>query len=142
MLYPIAIEHGDEQHAYGVVVPDIQGCFSAGDTFEEALLNAKEAIMGHLEILAEGGTLPPVPSDAGKYIDEPDYKGWLWALVEIDTEPYMGKSEKINVTLPKLLLLQIQEEIKENQDYKNRSNFLQLAALHELKQARSNQESA
>ena len=41
MLFPIAIERGDEQHAYGVVVPDLPGCHSAGDTFEEALANAK-----------------------------------------------------------------------------------------------------
>ncbi|HAS8502035.1 TPA: type II toxin-antitoxin system HicB family antitoxin, partial [Vibrio vulnificus] len=32
MLYPIAIEVGNDIHAYGVVVPDIKGCFSAGDT--------------------------------------------------------------------------------------------------------------
>ena len=37
MLYPIAIEKGSATEAYGVIVPDIPGCFSAGDTFEEAL---------------------------------------------------------------------------------------------------------
>lgn len=46
MLYPIAIEPGDETHAFGVIVPDIPGCFSAGDTLEEAYANAKEAIKG------------------------------------------------------------------------------------------------
>nr|WP_082457493.1 type II toxin-antitoxin system HicB family antitoxin [Pseudomonas sp. Leaf48] len=30
MLYPIAISMGDEKHAWGVEVPDIAGCFSAG----------------------------------------------------------------------------------------------------------------
>jgi len=34
--YPIAIEVGDKKHAYGVVVPDLPGCISAGDTLEEA----------------------------------------------------------------------------------------------------------
>ena len=55
MLYPIAIEPGDETHAFGVIVPDIPGCFSAGDTLEEAYANAKEAIAGHLELLVEMG---------------------------------------------------------------------------------------
>ena len=32
MRYPIAIELGDEAQAFGVVVPDLPGCFSAGDT--------------------------------------------------------------------------------------------------------------
>ena len=42
MLYPIAIEKGSDTEAYGVIVPDINGCHSAGDTFEEALENAKK----------------------------------------------------------------------------------------------------
>ena len=41
MKYPIAIEPGDDKHAYGVVVPDLPGCFSAGDTLDEAMDNAR-----------------------------------------------------------------------------------------------------
>ena len=62
MLYPIAIEPGDETHAFGVIVPDIPGCFSAGDTLEEAYINAKEAIAGHLELLVEMGEEVPLPT--------------------------------------------------------------------------------
>ena len=43
MRYPIAIELGDEAQAFGIVVPDLPGCFSAGDTLDEALNNAEEA---------------------------------------------------------------------------------------------------
>lgn len=32
MRYPIVIEAGDDATAFGVVVPDLPGCFSAGDT--------------------------------------------------------------------------------------------------------------
>jgi len=41
MYYPIAIEPGDDTHAFGVVVPDLPGCFSAGDTLDEAMENAR-----------------------------------------------------------------------------------------------------
>ena len=44
MKFPIAIEPGDETTAFGVVVPDLPGCFSAGDTLEAAYANAAEAI--------------------------------------------------------------------------------------------------
>ncbi len=27
MLYPIGIEMGDDKHAFGVIVPDVPGCF-------------------------------------------------------------------------------------------------------------------
>jgi predicted RNase H-like HicB family nuclease len=52
MKYPIAIEPGDADHAYGVMVPDLPGCFSAGDTLDEAIDNAKEAIELWLEACA------------------------------------------------------------------------------------------
>lgn len=37
MRYPIAIEPGDDTHAWGVVVPDLPGCFSAGTTLDGAI---------------------------------------------------------------------------------------------------------
>jgi predicted RNase H-like HicB family nuclease len=43
MRYPIVIEQGTDTAAFGVVVPDLPGCFSAGDTLDEAIDNAKEA---------------------------------------------------------------------------------------------------
>jgi predicted RNase H-like HicB family nuclease len=62
MRYPVAIETGDSKHAYGVVVPDLPGCFSAGDTLDEALTNAREAILLHHEGILDDGKLFPKPS--------------------------------------------------------------------------------
>jgi predicted RNase H-like HicB family nuclease len=42
MKFTIAIEVGTKKSAFGVVVPDLPGCFSAGDTIEEAFDNARE----------------------------------------------------------------------------------------------------
>lgn len=132
MLYPIAIEKGDDQTAYGVSVPDVPECFSAGDTFEEAVINAKEALELHFEALAEQGQLPPLASSIDHFMTRPDYEGWVWALVEIDLEPFLGKASKINVTLPNLLTRKIDELVKCNPAYKSRSHFLQVAASHEF----------
>ena len=41
MYYPIAIEPGDDKHAFGVVIPDLPGRFSAGDSLEEAMAQAR-----------------------------------------------------------------------------------------------------
>jgi antitoxin HicB len=40
---------------YWVSVPALPGCFTQGDTYEDALVNAEEAIIGHLEALAKAG---------------------------------------------------------------------------------------
>ncbi|ENX34896.1 hypothetical protein F889_01536 [Acinetobacter colistiniresistens] len=128
MLYPIAIERGSDTEAFGVIVPDIAGCHGAGDTFEEALESVKEAISGHLEILAEDGEDIPLASSVDKYIDSDDYKGFIWAVVEVDVSRYLGKAEKINVTLPSRLIRKIDDSVGKDKQYKTRSAFLAAGA--------------
>ena len=55
----IALVHKDEGTSYGVSFPDLPGCISAGDTFEEAVANAAEALAAHLALMrADGDTIP------------------------------------------------------------------------------------
>ncbi len=133
MLYPVVIEPGNETEAFGVVVPDIKGCFSADDSYEEAIANVKEVIQEHLDIVTEDGGNIPEAGTIETHIDNPDYKGWVWAIVDIDITPYLGKSKKINVTLADILIKKIDGKVANNAKiYKSRSGFLQQAALHEL----------
>jgi predicted RNase H-like HicB family nuclease len=44
MKYSVVL-HKDPQSDYSVTVPDLPGCFSAGNTIEEALSMAREAIV-------------------------------------------------------------------------------------------------
>ena len=56
----IALVHKDEGTSYGVSFPDVPGCISAGNTFEEAVANAAEALAGHLALMkADGEAIPP-----------------------------------------------------------------------------------
>ncbi len=48
MHYPVVI-HKDPGSDYGVTVPDLPGCFSAGTTVDEALVEVVEAIECHIE---------------------------------------------------------------------------------------------
>ena len=43
MRYPVVI-HKDPDSDYGVTVPDLPGCFTAGDTVDDAIAQAAEAI--------------------------------------------------------------------------------------------------
>jgi predicted RNase H-like HicB family nuclease len=47
----IALVHKDKDTSYGVSFPDVPGCISAGDTFEEAIDNASQALAGHLAVM-------------------------------------------------------------------------------------------
>ena len=58
--YVAIIEDAGPDHAVGVWFPDLPGCFAAGDTLDEALFNASEAIA--LWIEAQGGSASGLPS--------------------------------------------------------------------------------
>lgn len=136
MLYPIAIEPGDDQHAFGVVVPDIPGCFSAGDTLDEALANAREAIEFHLEGLAEDQLDIPVARSVAHHQAAPEFAGWIWAVIDIDLTRYLGRAEKINITLPASLIRRIDDYVGRHPEYRSRSGFIAQTALDRLTQAK------
>jgi predicted RNase H-like HicB family nuclease len=73
--YPIAIEPGSEATAFGVV----PGCFSAGDTLEEAVAAAEEAAATWIEAALEAGEIAPAPSSLEALHENPDYAGWTFA---------------------------------------------------------------
>jgi len=50
----------DEEKGFNVIVPALDGCFTQGDT-EEALENAKEAILCYLEGLEKLNTIYSSP---------------------------------------------------------------------------------
>ena len=104
MLYPVAVEAGDAKHAFGVVVPDLPGCFSAGDTFEEALVNAREAIELHVEGLLDAGEQVPAPSPVDKLVADPALKGFVWAFIDVPAEALDDTMERVNVTIPRRVL--------------------------------------
>ncbi len=83
MQYAVVI-HKDVESVYGVTVPDLPGCFSSGDTFEEAIESAHEAISCHLEgLLMDGEPIPPRESPEAHQASE-HYKGGIWAFVNVD----------------------------------------------------------
>jgi len=104
LRYPIAIEPGDATHAFGVVVPDLPGCFSGGDTLDEAVENSREAIALWIEtVLDDNGTVP-APGPLADHVNNPDYKGWLWAIVEVDGSLIDDHSERVNISMPRRIL--------------------------------------
>lgn len=136
MRYPVVL-HSDDDVSYGVTVPDIEGCFSAGDTFDEALVEAEEAINAHLEALAEAGEDIPEAQDFATHRQNPDYADGVWASVEVDVSPFLGKAERLNVTLPHNVLARIDAEVSAHRErYSSRSNFLMQAAVELLSASR------
>jgi predicted RNase H-like HicB family nuclease len=107
MRYPIAIEPGNEHTTFGVVVPDLPGCFSAGDTLDEAIDNAREAIELWLETVIDDGGAVPEPGTIAAHQPKEEFAGWIWAVVTVDLAALSDKVERVNITLPSRVLRRI-----------------------------------
>ena len=103
MNYPIVI-HKDKDSDFGITVPDIPGCFSAAKSLDEAVENAREAILCHLEGVMLDEEPIPQPTAIENHTNNPDYKDGTWALVNIDITQISGKSKRVNITIPERVL--------------------------------------
>ncbi|TWC06425.1 MULTISPECIES: type II toxin-antitoxin system HicB family antitoxin [unclassified Pseudomonas] len=131
MQYPICIEWGDEKTAIGIQIPDIPGAITAGDTFEEAYSAAVEIANIMLEEIASSGKAIPMPSTTAHHRSNPEFADMGWGMLEVDITPYLGKTEKVNVTLPGFVVQQIDRFVRDH-NIKSRSSFLADAAMEKL----------
>ncbi|MBF0394709.1 MAG: type II toxin-antitoxin system HicB family antitoxin [Alphaproteobacteria bacterium] len=104
MRYPILIEEGTDTAAFGIVVPDLPGCFSAGDTLDEAIEAAREAAAAWVDAALDAGMTVPAPSKLDEIRRLSGYEGWTIGVVELDPDLFDDSIERVNITLPKRVL--------------------------------------
>jgi predicted RNase H-like HicB family nuclease len=83
MKFALAIQK-DEAAAYGVIVPDLPGCHSWGQSIGHAIENAREAIESHLALLMEydeESALSETPIDVLRH--QPAYAGVAWRVLDV-----------------------------------------------------------
>lgn len=129
MYYPIAIEYGVPNQGYGVVVPDITGCYLMADTLEEVIAQAKLAIEEHLRCLMKMNEQIPLASCVSDHITNGKYKGFVWHEVAINLGEVAGNILKINISLPSKLVAEIDQAIQGNKKYESRSEFIAESAF-------------
>lgn len=125
MYFPAAV-FIEEGKAYGVTLPDVPGCNTAGDTLEEALANVQEAV----ELALEDAADKPSPSPLERHRDDPAYAGAVWAMVNVDLGFLDERVVRVNITLPAGTLEEIDRAAKGRG--LSRSAFLARAARREM----------
>jgi Uncharacterized conserved protein len=131
MKFPIYL-HQAESGSFSGFVPDIVGCFFAGDTIDEAIADARSAIDAHLEFTTENGDAVPQARDIAAHLQDEDCQGGIWAYADVDLSRFEGKAVKLNITLPQNLLRQIDLWVERHQEYTSRSGFLADLARREI----------
>ena len=128
MKYPIAIEPGGDKLAWGVIVPDLPGCFSAADSgIDEAIENTKQAIELWIEAALDAGEDIPKPSPITNLQKKREFKGYIWAIAEIDPALLSDDIERVNISLPKRVLARLDAKAKSAGE--NRSAFIAHMAI-------------
>lgn len=128
MLFPVVV-HKEGKSSFGVTIPDFPGCFTAGETFDEAIKSVQKAIECHLD---EGDKIPE-PSSIELLANNPDFAAGLWVMVEVDLSAFENRTKRINVSIPESLLHEIDSFARKNG--LSRSAFLARAAKKALKVA-------
>jgi predicted RNase H-like HicB family nuclease len=125
--FPAVIET-DASGGYSVFFPDLPGCVSAGDSIEDAFAMAREALAGHLEVMAEYGDPIPAATPYGKVKVPRGVKAVAVVLVPVVLP---GKTVRLNVTLDSGLVARIDSLTD------NRSAWLSAAAREALARHKS-----
>jgi len=126
MKYPIIV-HKDPDSDFGVTVPDLPGCFSAGDTMEEALQNTEEAILTHIEGLLLDNDSIPSPSSMEELIKRNNDTSAIWGVVSIDLNKLSERTKRVNITITEKLLSKI--DAYAEKEGETRSGLLVTATL-------------
>lgn len=122
MLYPVII-HKDEDSCYGISTLDFPGCFTAGDTMEEALANVQEAV----ELWMDDVDELPDPTPLEKAVEREEAEGGAVVLVDLDLSFLDRRAKRINITVPSYALSKIDRAAKKAGQ--SRSQFLVDCAL-------------
>ncbi|MDY4078992.1 MAG: type II toxin-antitoxin system HicB family antitoxin [Clostridium sp.] len=115
-IYPSIFSFDDD--GISVEFPDLEGCFTCGDTTQEAITNAKEAMGLHLFGMEEDNEIIPAPTDI-KNIKIKDNQSivLIEVYMPIIREAINNQSVKKTLTIPRWL---------NNLAEKNNINFSQL----------------
>ena len=125
IFYP-AIFH-NEDGGYWAEFPDLPGCFTDGDTVEEVLSMAKEALEGYLFSMKDHGEAFPAPSNP---TDVKASGNDFVSLVEYDEAAYIRRQDQRSVKKTLSIPRWLDTLAKEHN--LNFSNLLQNAIRREL----------
>jgi predicted RNase H-like HicB family nuclease len=123
------------QDGWDAVFPDFPGCVSTGDTANEAIKNAVEALGLHVEgMVSEGLELPP---ESVSNMREPDWvmelpmQNALYAHLTIEAP---GRSTRINITMDQALVERL--DAAASREGTTRSGYLAQAVREKLQKQR------
>jgi len=106
-MHYVAVIEKEPDSAFGVWLPDVEGCFSAGDTVEEAVANAAVALRQHVEAVESAGRRLPLARSIDEVLLEEDVVASVETGAVLFAVPLLadaGRTVRLNISLDKALV--------------------------------------
>lgn len=131
----IAYVYKDPNSSFGVSFPDLPGCYGAGESYDEAITNAKKSLREYALALAEDGDDMPEPRTHG------ELAGDTAELIEMKSAAFIievplitaGQKRRVNLSLDDRVLAAIDAACESTGV--NRSSFLTNIAVQWLQES-------
>ena len=127
----IALIRKSKGTSYGVEFPDFPGCITAGETLDEALRRAPEALALHIEGMEEDGEDIPAPTPLDAIMIKREHQAAVAVMVSAPVRK--GKVVRVNLTFDEHLLSRIDQAAAA--DGSGRSGWLAGLARQRLESA-------
>ena len=109
-MHYVAVIEKEPDSAFGVWFPDVEGCFSAGETVDEAAANAAAALRQHAEAVESSGQRMLAARAVDAVLRDEDVAAAIEAGAILFAVPLLadaGRTVRINISLDKALVDQI-----------------------------------
>ncbi|MCM3337463.1 MULTISPECIES: type II toxin-antitoxin system HicB family antitoxin [unclassified Paenibacillus] len=104
-IYPAVFSPGEpDEGGFTVTFPDLPGCVTEGDTLDEALYMAKDALGGHLYLMEDDNDDIPQPSKPDVIqLEAGEFVSLIQANTDFVRERIRNKAVNKTLTIPKWL---------------------------------------
>lgn len=109
-MHYVAVIEKEQDSAFGVWFPDVEGCFSAGESMDEAVANAAAALRQHVEAAESAGRPVPPARSIDAVLEDEDVTASVVmgaVLVAVPLLADAGRTVRINISLDKALVDQV-----------------------------------
>ena len=113
MAHYIAVLVPEQSGGWAVLFPDLPGCASQGETLDEAIAMATDALAGHLAVARDYGDPIPTPRSVDDIRSDDEWRSenkvqWSKAVVApILVRPPLGKPERVTISMDSNILREI-----------------------------------
>ncbi|HZT48793.1 MAG TPA: type II toxin-antitoxin system HicB family antitoxin [Hyphomicrobiaceae bacterium] len=106
-MHYVAVIEKEPDSAFGVWFPDVEGCFSAGETIDEAVSNAAAALRQHVEAVESAGRRVAPARSIDEILRDEDVAASVESGAVLFAVPLLadaGRTVRINISLDKALV--------------------------------------